>query len=421
MEFFKNTNIDFLRVKWICIGISWALIMIGIISIIAHGGLREGIDFTGGTQIVLKFSARPDPVEIEKDLKPLNLGLEAVQRYDIPVKNEVLIKVKQQAKEGVDVAQQVSDALSQKMGAVVAAGKLDINNKGRTTIEAALLTADPDKFAGQAGADANKHYAAAAEAIVAYRSQLGMFTQVSDFNTVPGVSPAVRAWLAQNAQITPFTILSSDNIGPQVGRELRTKAFWAIVLSTLAMLIYIAIRFDFKFGVGAIVAIIHDTLITIGILSLLNREFTLVVVAAILTLVGYSMNDTVVVYDRIRENLRNNRRDPMAKIINDSINQTLSRTVMSSGLTFLVVLALFLFGGETLNTFALTLVIGIIVGTYSSIYVASPIVVIWNEWSDKRRKTRGAAAPRAAAARNAAKPAPSKPSPAGPQRKSGNK
>jgi preprotein translocase subunit SecF len=151
------------------------------------------------------------------------------------------------------------------------------------------------------------------------------------------------------------------------------------------MLFYIWFRFDVKFGVGAIVAIIHDTLITIGLLSIFNREITLVVVAALLTLVGYSMNDTVVVYDRIRENLKNNRRDPMSKVINDSINQTLSRTVMSSGLTFLVVVALFFLGGEVLNTFALTLVIGIIVGTYSSIYVAAPIVVIWNDLQNRRR------------------------------------
>jgi preprotein translocase subunit SecF len=392
MELFKDTHIDFLRVKWICIGISWTVILAGLLSIFLHGGLRFGIDFSGGTQIVLKFHSRPEPTKIEEILRPLKLGLEGVQRYDDPSKNEVLIKVKQQAKEGRDIAQEVFAALSAALGGPPAGGKIDVNVKGHDTFTAALAKADPDNMTGQPGDAALLHYRAAGEAIVAYRSEIGLFGSPSEFEKIPGVSPAVQAWLKQNTAIGPFTVLSADNVGPQVGHDLRTKAMWAVILSTLAMLAYIAFRFDFKFGVGAIVAIIHDTIITIGILSMLNREFTLVVVAALLTLVGYSMNDTVVVYDRIRENLRANRREPLAKIINDSINQTLSRTVMSSGLTFLVVVALFLLGGEVLNTFALTLVIGIIVGTYSSIYVAAPIVVIWNEYQEKRRAASSPAA-----------------------------
>ena len=385
MELFRNTKIDFLRVKWICIGISWALIILGFISIAARGGLRFGIDFSGGTQIVLKFSSHPDPAKLEAILKPLNLGLEGVQRYDDPSKDEVLIKVKQQKKEGRDIAQEVMNAVSQALSAGNAGGKIDVNVKGHDTLAGALAAADLDNVAGKVGNAAAQHYAAAGDAIVAYRSRIGLFRSPSDFTSIPGVSPAVQKWLAANTVIGPFTVLSADNVGPQVGKDLRNKAVWAVVLSTLAMLGYIWFRFDVKFGVGAIVAIIHDTLITIGLLSIFDREITLVVVAALLTLVGYSMNDTVVVYDRIRENLKSNRRDPLAKVINDSINQTLSRTVMSSGLTFLVCVALLLLGGEVLHTFALTLVIGIIVGTYSSIYVAAPIVVIWNEWQEKRR------------------------------------
>jgi preprotein translocase subunit SecF len=385
MELFRDTHIDFLRVKWICIGISWALIIVGFISIAVRGGLRFGIDFSGGTQIVLKFADRPDPGRIESILKPLNLGLEGVQRYDTPEKNEVLIKVKQQAHEGRDITQEVFSALSAAMGAPSAGGKIDVNVKGHDTFAASLAAADPDNVNGKLGTAAAQHYASAGDAIVAYRSQIGLFRSAADIDRIPNVSPEARSWLKQNTVIGPFTVLSADNVGPQVGHDLRTKALWAVLLSTGAMLVYIWFRFDVKFGVGAIVAIIHDTLITIGLLSIFNREITLVVVAALLTLVGYSMNDTVVVYDRIRENMKNNRRDPLPKIINDSINQTLSRTVMSSGLTFLVVVALFFLGGEVLNTFALTLVIGIIVGTYSSIYVAAPIVVIWNEAQARRR------------------------------------
>ncbi len=418
MELFRDTHIDFLRVKWICIGISWALIVTGFISIAVHGGLRFGIDFSGGTQIVLKFANRPEPAKIESILKPLNLGLEGVQRYDTPEKNEVLIKVQQQAHEGRDITQEVFSAMSAAMGGPAAGGKVDLNVKGHDTFSVSLAAVDPDNVNGKLGTAAAQHYVSVGDAIVAYRSQIGLFRSAADIDHIPNVSPEVKNWLKQNTVIGPFTVLSADNVGPQVGHDLRTKALWAVLLSTGAMLVYIWFRFDVKFGVGAIVAIIHDTLITIGLLSIFNREITLVVVAALLTLVGYSMNDTVVVYDRIRENMKNNRRDPLAKIINDSINQTLSRTVMSSGLTFLVVVALFFLGGEVLNTFALTLVIGIIVGTYSSIYVAAPIVVIWNDLQTKRRpapaaaKTSGPAkapapaaksAPRAAANRKSGK------------------
>ena len=152
------------------------------------------------------------------------------------------------------------------------------------------------------------------------------------------------------------------------------------------MLAYIAFRFrSLPFGVGAIVALIHDTLITVGLLALLGREFNLIVVAALLTLIGYSVNDTVVVYDRVRENLRTPKKEPLEVVINRSINQTLSRTILTSGATMLVVIALFFLGGEVLNTFALTLMIGIIIGTYSSIYVAAAIVVIWNDWKKGRK------------------------------------
>jgi preprotein translocase subunit SecF len=180
------------------------------------------------------------------------------------------------------------------------------------------------------------------------------------------------------------------------------------------MLAYIAIRFrSLPFGVGAVVALIHDTLITVGLLALFGREFNLVVVAALLTLVGYSVNDTVVVYDRVRENQRTPKKESLESVINRSINQTLSRTVLTSGATMLVVVALFFLGGEVLNTFALTLMIGIIVGTYSSIYVASAIVVIWKDLRG-RRKLQVVPAPKPAA--------PVSPSPAsGKKKKSGRR
>jgi preprotein translocase subunit SecF len=153
------------------------------------------------------------------------------------------------------------------------------------------------------------------------------------------------------------------------------------------MLVYIAFRFEWIYGVAAVVACFHDTIITIGLFSIFNKEITLTVIAALLTLVGYSMNDTIVIFDRIRENIKLLRREPLESLINKSVNQTLSRTVMTSGLTFLTVIALFLFGGPVLHGFSFALVVGIIIGTYSSVFVASPIVLFWHNWTDSRKRT----------------------------------
>jgi preprotein translocase subunit SecF len=251
--------------------------------------------------------------------------------------------------------------------------------------------------AGRPEVVAADYYGQIAERVVARRSELGIFRSLADVDTVPGLSPAVRAWVKANCYAGPFVLLSAENVGPQVGADLRKKAILAVLWSIIGMLAYIAIRFrSLPFGIGAVVALIHDTLITIGILAVLGREFNLVVVAALLTLVGYSVNDTVVVYDRVRENQRTPKKESLESVINRSINQTLSRTVLTAGATLLVCVALFFLGGEVLNTFALTLIIGIFIGTYSSIYVASAIVVIWKNLR-AGRKLQAVPAPRPAA------------------------
>ncbi len=161
------------------------------------------------------------------------------------------------------------------------------------------------------------------------------------------------------------------------------------------MLVYIAFRFEWIYGLGAVIAVFHDTIITIGLFSIFKEEISMTVIAALLTLVGYSMNDTIVIFDRIRENLKLSRREPLEQVMNRSVNQTLSRTIMTSGLTFLTVIALFLFGGPVLHGFSFALVCGIIVGTYSSVFIASPIVLFWHNYTDKRRRTAPPAAPAA--------------------------
>ena len=386
MEFFRQTNIDFLKYKWWAIGASWALILVGAFTIFVHKGLKFGIDFSGGTAIAIQLSDRPDIDKMRTILDGANLGEVGIQRYEEPEKNSVLIRVQQQATEGRDVSGEVLKALRQGLQAETDPGKIDINTEGKATLAARLAAADPDQVAGKADVNPGDYYAQAAGRIVDRRSELGLFKSPADVDSVEGVSAAVKTWVKSNTVSGPFVLLSAENVGPQVGADLQKKALLAIVWSTIGMLAYIAFRFrSLPFGVGAIVALIHDTLITVGLLALFGREFNLVVVAALLTLVGYSVNDTVVVYDRVRENLRTPKKEPLEAVINRSINQTLSRTILTSGATMLVVICLFFLGGEVLNTFALTLMIGIIIATYSSIYVAAAIVVIWKNFQTGRK------------------------------------
>ena len=189
--------------------------------------------------------------------------------------------------------------------------------------------------------------------------------------------------LALSTVATQYSIRSFEMIGPQIGADLRRQALMASTGASAGMLLYLAWRFRPVYGVAAVVAMAHDALITIGLFSILNREISLTVVAALLTLIGYSMNDTIVVFDRIRENRRTHGREPLVETINRSINQTLSRTVLTSGLTLLTALSLFFFGGQVLHGFSLALVIGIVVGTFSSIFIASPILVAWEQWRSR--------------------------------------
>ena len=198
---------------------------------------------------------------------------------------------------------------------------------------------------------------------------------------------SVESALNANYHDSAFTVEQVEIVGPTAGKQLQKQAWLATLYSLIGMLIYLWFRFELIYGVAAVVAVFHDTLITVGAFSLTNQEITLTVIAAILTLIGYSMNDTIVVFDRIRENLALSRRESLHDVVNRSINQTLSRTVISSGLTFLTVLSLYLFGGEVLHGFSFALVVGILIGTYSSIAVAAPMLVAYQDWRVKRGKS----------------------------------
>jgi len=215
----------------------------------------------------------------------------------------------------------------------------------------------------------------------------GLIANLDDLSQIPGVTPKILGVIKQECYLAPYSALrGTEVVGPKVGADLRKQAIYATLLALAGMLAYIWFRFEWMYGLGAVIAVFHDTLITIGMFSLFNKEMDLTVIAALLTLVGYSMNDTIVIFDRIRENLKMNLRMPLEAVMNLSVNQTLSRTVMTSGLTFLTCIALFLFGGPVLHGFSFALVCGIIVGTYSSVFIASPIVLLCRDYADKGRK-----------------------------------
>jgi preprotein translocase subunit SecF len=216
----------------------------------------------------------------------------------------------------------------------------------------------------------------------------GLIASFDELSSVEGVTPDVLAALKETFSLAPFSIRSFESVGPKIGEELRHQAMMVTLLALGGMLVYIAFRFEWIYGVAAVIAVFHDVIITIGLFSLTDKEISLTVIAALLTLVGYSMNDSIVVFDRIRENLKVVRRGEFTSLVNLSINQCLNRTVLTSGLTFLAVLSLFLFGGQVLNGFAFALVAGILVGTYSSVFIASPILVSLQGALESRKKAR---------------------------------
>lgn len=401
MRLFHKTNIDFLAFKTKAIVLTLLLAAVGTVSLVAKGGPKLGIDFTGGAQIILGFAQTPDEAQVRKVVEDAGVKVVSVQRFDKPEKNQVLVRVPMEKREGRDLGGEVTGALTKALFPQ-GAGAFDLNLKGAEPIRERLIADDPDGLAAKPGADPRAEYARAADALVKARSQNGLFKSADAAAATPGLSPNVVRWVKEKTVSGPFILMSVENVGPQVGKDLRQKGVLAILLSWGAMLTYIALRFrSASFGSAAVLALIHDTWITVGACSIFGIEIGLTEVAALLTLIGYSVNDTVVVYDRIRENLEKSRRQPLAEVVNRSINETLSRTILTSTLTFLVVVVLFLIGGETLKGFSFIMLAGILVGTYSSIYVAAPLVIVWEEW--KARKAASSPAPVPAKAAKAAK------------------
>ena len=277
--------------------------------------------------------------------------------------------------------QTIVDSLTAAFGQP-ANGKYNLNAGGADALADHLR--DPLQAASVPTTDQYLHDLA--KNIIDYRTNhSGLIQNLDELSSVPGVTPQVLNVLKQATYPEPFAVIETEVVGPKIGAELQRKAILAVLYALGGMLVYIAFRFEWIYGVAAVIAVFHDTIITIGLFSLFNKEISLTVVAALLTLVGYSMNDTIVTFDRIRENLKILRREALEPLVNLSVNQTLSRTVLTSGLTLLTALSLFLFGGQVLNGFSFALVCGIIVGTYSSVFVASPILIFWQNFLEGRK------------------------------------
>jgi len=382
VEFFRNTNIDFLGKKWYFLAFSLIFSVAGLLSLFFWHGLPLGVDFRGGTLVYVKFTHPPNDNDIRAKLD--KAGLKDAKLQSIGgtqgATNELLISldIKNTSEQALDAGKNtIINALETNTDQ----NKKDFNNASVQDVTEYLLNSDPL----HAGLDAQQRYEALGRQIVSIRDKDNGGV-ISSFDQLNGVGTPVVQALQQHYFLSDFGVRNVEIVGPQVGEQLRKQALLAIAYSLAGMLVYLWFRFELIYGVAAVVAVFHDTLITVGAFSLTNKEISLTVIAAILTLVGYSMNDTIVVFDRIRENIKLLRRESLADIVNKSINQTLSRTILTSGLTFLTVLSLYLFGGEVLHGFSFALVIGILIGTYSSIAVAAPMLVAYQEW---RTKTSG--------------------------------
>ena len=388
MELFKHSDFDFLGKKWPFIILSLILTAAGFISLGVKGGPRYGIDFRGGALITVSFANRPPVDKVRAALS----GKLPVEVQEVSGRPEDIIGIDALQDAALQASRQkVIDSLDAAFGQP-ANGKYNINAGGAAGLADHLR----DALAAASVPMSDQQLQTLASGIMDYRKQhSGLVKNLDELTSVPGVTPQVLAVLKQQTYPDSVAVVGTEVVGPKIGAELQRKAILAVLYALGGMLVYIAFRFEWIYGAAAVIAVFHDTLITIGLFSLFNKEITLTVVAALLTLVGYSMNDTIVTFDRIRENLKILRREQLEPLINKSVNQTLSRTVLTSGLTLLTALALLFFGGQVLNGFAFALTCGIIVGTYSSVFVASPILIFWHNFLEGRKRSgSGGMAPR---------------------------
>jgi preprotein translocase subunit SecF len=379
MEFFHGVNIDWMGKTKYFVALSLLLLAVGWTSVFRNHGLTYGIDFKGGTLVYVRFLNTPPIDQIRAGLP--NCTIKFINDISDPnSKNDIVIGLEQKGEgdEGIDENRLAILSVLQKTMRT-SDTRSDFNAASPAEVAAYLTQKDPLTL----GTAVGDRYNQLAQRLVDARNtdNGGIVTNFDSLKNVAGVTPAVLTSLLSGFSLANFTIRNVDVVGPTVGSQLRRQAILATLYALAGMLVYIAIRFEWVYGAAAVIAVFHDVLITLGLFSLFHYEISLTVIAALLTLVGYSMNDTIVIFDRVREDLRLMRREEFPVVVNKAINQTLSRTILTSGLTFLTVAVLFVLGGQALRAFAFAMVVGVVVGTYSSFGIAAPIVVAWNKFN----------------------------------------
>ena len=357
-EIFRNINVDWMGIRKPLILVSIAILLAGLFSAIGRqitpGGtdaFNLGVDFQGGTVITAKFKQKPSEDDIRKALAAQNEN-DAVIQSSTDKQDEVLIKI----------------PLSEGLG--------DSQNSQTSSAQTANVNANVQTNTNaQANTNANTQTPALTDANQNNQVNIGRETVKKALDTFGKEAEATKSLTEDEA--AAYKIVGTDSVGPVAGKQLRNQAVMATLLGLVGILLFIAFRYDWTYAAGAVIAVFHDVLITLAFFSVFQWEISLTVLAALLTLVGFSVNDSIVIFDRIRENLTLHRGESLYKLTNDSINQTMSRTIVTNGLVFLSVLALVIFGGEVLRGFSLALFVGSITGTYSTIAIASPIAIWW--------------------------------------------
>ena len=373
MQLFKTPNIPFLKYKYVALAITAAIVLAGVLNITVFKGLKLGVDFGEGTLLRVMFKSASNEGQIRDLLQTVGLGKSQVQKSG-NTGREFQIRAVESSQAGASELE-AHEALADKIIAALrgddgaaerARGLIDLNAVDEKTLSGLLESAFPGS-----GPEA-------AQRIVSYRNQTGI---ISDFQTVAGlgIKPGIQTFLQDKTYLGKMTVMSRETVGPQVGADLRRKAVQATIWSLLGMLVYIALRFKLEYGVAAVFTLFQDVLITMTVYSFTNREINLPIIAGILTIVGFSINDTIVIFDRVRENQKIMRGKGLEEVMNISLNQCLGRTIITSGTVFMTVGALYFFGGEVINDFAFLMLIGTIEGVYSTVYLSCPVVLFWQK------------------------------------------
>ncbi len=379
MQFFKTPSINFMKYKFVALGVTGAVILAGALNIFLGKGLKMGVDFGGGTLIRVIFKAPTTTNDIRGELSKAGLGESVIQESGEP-KREYLIRTLQvlnaaDAQKELEAHQELGNKVIETLKGDDGKAELSQGLKDLNAIDHAGLSALLKPLVGDKAEET-------AQKVIDYRANKTPGAGIiEDYGKLSesGVSPDVIKEIQSKTYLGKMTVVSKETVGPQAGADLRRKATMAVIWSLIGMLVYIGFRFKLEYGVSAIVTLTQDVLMALSVYSFTSREINLPIIAALLTIVGYSINDTVVVFDRVRENLKLMRKAPFEDILNRSINQSLGRTIITTGTVFLAVLSLFLFGGKTINDFAFLMLFGSIEGVYSTIYLSCPVVLFWTK------------------------------------------